>query len=60
MIFKQEPAPEGPGNIWGPKFTLISLGIILFFLALAYFRWIQLGKPSLQNPPPAVEAPVEN
>ncbi|MFN7116196.1 MAG: hypothetical protein ACK4TA_05315 [Saprospiraceae bacterium] len=42
--------PPASGNIWGWKFSLISLGIILFMVALAAFRHWQLGVPvNLEN-----------
>ena len=47
----EEPDPNQPGNIWGKKFTLISLGVILFIGALVAYRWVQLGKPSLKGIP---------
>ncbi len=50
----EDPDSRSSGNIWGWKFSYISLAIILFMAALMYFRWIQLGKPSLRQPP-AVE-----
>lgn len=50
--------PSASGNIWGWKFSMISLVIILTFMALAYFRWVQLGKPSLRETPVEVEQPV--
>ncbi len=33
---------ELPGNIWGWKFSFISLGIILFFVALMAYRYYSL------------------
>jgi hypothetical protein len=57
MSFKRQPESSGPGNVWGWKFSLIGLAVILFFVLLAYFRWVQLGKPDLSSPP-AVEAPI--
>lgn len=48
-INEQQPAPDrlpqAKGNIWGWKFSMISLGIILFFLGLAVFRHWQMGIP---------------
>jgi hypothetical protein len=58
MIFKPQSESSGPGNIWGWKFSLIGLAVILFFVLLAWFRWVQLGKPDLGAPPP-VEAPAQ-
>ncbi|MBK7407752.1 MAG: hypothetical protein IPJ40_06515 [Saprospirales bacterium] len=55
---QEEPDPDKSGNIWGKKFPLISLGIILFFTGLVYIRWIQLGKPSMKGIP-ATEEPVQ-
>ncbi len=40
-----EQRPPASSNIWGWKFSLISLGIILFMIALAAFRHWQLGIP---------------
>ena len=38
------------GNIWGWKFSFISLGIILFFLFIAIYRFIALDKsPDLRK-----------
>lgn len=52
-IFNPEENPDPqPGNIWGRKFTLISLVIVLLFAAMVYFRWLHLGKPSLREAPP--------
>ncbi len=47
----KENQPSIPGkspltsNIWGWKFSLISLGIILFMIALAAYRHWQMGIP---------------
>jgi hypothetical protein len=49
--------PSANGNIWGWKFSMISLVIILLFAALAYFRWVQVGKPSMREAPP-IEQPT--
>ncbi len=40
------------GNIWGWKFSFISLGIILFFLFIALFRYYTLTDPNttIQTP----------
>ena len=53
---QEETDPDRPGNIWGRKFSLISLGIILFFSALVYVRWVQLGKPSMKGIPATEES----
>lgn len=37
--------PDPSSNIWGWKFSLISLGIILFMIAVAAYRHWQLGIP---------------
>lgn len=45
---KQRELPWDPwdgeyiGNIWGWKFSFISLGIILFFLSIAIYRFATL------------------
>ena len=38
---------EYPGNIWGWKFSFISLGIIVVLLILAFYRYSALD----QSPP---------
>ncbi|MFZ2897594.1 MAG: hypothetical protein WA004_03165 [Saprospiraceae bacterium] len=48
--------PSASGNIWGWKFSMISLVIILLFAALAYFRWVQVGKPSMREAPPTEQS----
>lgn len=40
-----ERLPPASGNIWGWKFSLVSLGIIIFMLGLAAYRHWQLGVP---------------
>lgn len=40
-----EQRPPASSNIWGWKFSLISLGILLFMIALVAFRHWQLGVP---------------
>ena len=40
-----EKLPPASGNIWGWKFSLVSLGIILFMLGLAAYRHWQLNVP---------------
>ena len=52
----EDPESEYLGNIWGWKFSLIGLAVILFFLVLITFRWYQLGKPSLRGAPQTEEA----
>lgn len=48
MSKKQRELPWDPwdgeyiGNIWGWKFSLIGLGIILFFLFIAMYRFATL------------------
>ena len=37
------------GNIWGWKYSFISLGIILFFLFIALYRFATLEKPVKSN-----------
>ena len=56
--FGLEPDPNQPGNIWGWKNSLISLGVILFFTGLVLVRWIQLGKPSMKGIP-ATETQIQ-
>jgi hypothetical protein len=51
-----DPDPDYLGNVWGWKFSLIGLAVIVFFLALITLRWYQLGKPSLKGPPQTEEA----
>ncbi|MFK7806479.1 MAG: hypothetical protein AB8F74_01635 [Saprospiraceae bacterium] len=52
---KQPELPWDPwdgeyiGNIWGRKFTLISLGIILFFLTIAIYRFATLDINTLNK-----------
>ena len=55
----EDPKPRYTGNIWGWKFSFISLAIILFVAGLLFFRWIYLGKPSLRQAP-AVEMPARD
>ena len=51
MTKKQKELPWEPwdgeyiGNIWGWKFSIISLAIILFFLFLALYRYATLESP---------------
>ncbi|HMN90424.1 MAG TPA: hypothetical protein PKD70_09615 [Saprospiraceae bacterium] len=51
----QTPVKEPSGNIWGWKFSYISLGIILFFVGLAVVRHWSLGEPF---DPARVEPPI--
>ena len=45
------------GNIWGWKTSFIGLAVILFFLALVWFRW----NPEPSNTDlPKKELPVQN
>lgn len=37
---------EYPGNIWGWKFSFISLGIIVVLLCIAIYRYSLLDQPS--------------
>lgn len=53
---QEEPEEEYLGNIWGWKFSFISLGIILFFTGLAVYRSYTMGG-SWQDKP-ATEMPV--
>lgn len=39
---EREEETEYIGNIWGWKFSFISLGIILFFVALMAYRHLTL------------------
>ncbi len=36
---------EYPGNIWGWKFSFISLGIIVVLLSLAFYKYSTLDQP---------------
>lgn len=56
---KQETESEYIGNIWGWKFSFISLGIILFFTGLALYRSHVTGGGWQKENPPA-EAPVQD
>lgn len=56
---KKEPESEYIGNIWGWKFSFISLGIILFFVGLALYRSQVTGGGWTKDAPPA-EAPVQD
>ena len=42
---KHTTEPPQSGNIWGWKFSYISLGIILFFVGLIIARHWMLGEP---------------
>jgi predicted MFS family arabinose efflux permease len=42
---KDQPAVYG--NMWGWKFSFISLGIIVVLLLLAFYRYTSLEKPPL-------------
>ncbi|MBK7872201.1 MAG: hypothetical protein IPJ74_16780 [Saprospiraceae bacterium] len=55
---KHTTEPPQSGNIWGWKFSYISLGIILFFVGLIIARHWMLGEPfdPAKIPPPI---PVE-
>jgi len=52
-----DPDARRSGNIWGWKFSFISLAVILLMAGLLLFRWLQLGRPSLRQYP-AVEQPA--
>ncbi|HMO39390.1 MAG TPA: hypothetical protein PKC76_07925 [Saprospiraceae bacterium] len=63
---EQQPSDEDKltyvGNMWGWKFSYISLGIILFFVGLAVARHWMLGEPfdpARIDPPIPVEKPAQ-
>ena len=56
----EDPDARPSGNIWGWKFSYISLAILIFFAALVFFRWIQLGKPSLRQQPAVEQREVDS
>lgn len=46
-----EEEEEYLGNIWGWKFSFISLGIILFFLAFMVYRHLTLDPEKVPDIP---------
>lgn len=44
---QRKDQPTVYGNMWGWKFSFISLGIIVVLLLLAFYRYKSLDKPPL-------------
>lgn len=51
IIASEEEEPDYIGNIWGWKFSFISLALIIIMSSLIYLKQLYIEEPSIQEEP---------